>query len=177
MSDEFDEYLSEGQQNNQPSGKDLRSKLEAAVAQLKAVTTERDSLLTEKTHREVASVWDELKVPPPIRDFYKGDPDKEAIAKWWESSKGFFNVQEQSDEKPADQQQAAPELNPQQQAIQQLQQLSGLGGDRPADGSTPAVEQKQTELLRTSPRSNPDGAADYLASLGFTDSGHGWTQS
>jgi hypothetical protein len=177
MSDDFDDFLSDEQKQNQATGKDLRARLEEAVKQLKAITTERDALLTEKTTRELAGVWDTLKVPEPIRDFYKGDQNKDAIEKWWEASKGFFNVQERSEEKPAGQQAAPQELTPQQQAMASMQQLASLGSDRPVEGSTPAVEQKQTELLRTSPRSNPDGAADYLASLGFVNNGPGWTQA
>lgn len=110
--------------NEQEPGK-LRQLLKQAHATLKQKDKELLELLSEKAATVAKTTWDELKVPAPIRDFYKGEQTPDAMKQWWEASKGFFNI-EAGEEAPVTEQPSEQELA-QQQAAQQFQDASSLG--------------------------------------------------
>lgn len=113
--------------NGQPSGSGLRAKLEQALAENAQLKRAFEELQSKETERTVKATWDELQVPAPIREFYKGDQTPDAMKQWWESSKGFFNIQA-VEEQPAEQQ-LTPEQEAAQAAAQAFQEASSIGTD------------------------------------------------
>src|SRR4051794_32732376 len=91
MSDDPNEFTSD--QDGSSTGGTLRQKLEQALAQLSTLKAENETLKSKETERTTTTVWDELKVPAPIRGFYTGDKTPEAIKAWWDASRGFFNLE------------------------------------------------------------------------------------
>lgn len=123
----------------QPSGGGLRAKLEQTLAELAATKKAFEELQSKETERAVKATWDELQVPAPIREFYKGDQTPEAMKQWWENSKGFFNVQ--AVEEQPEEQQATPEQLAAQAAAEAFQDASSIGRDAPA-GAVNAIDAK-----------------------------------
>lgn len=123
-----DEFLSDSD-GTQQTGGGLRVQLERALAELKTLKVENEKLSTRETERELAKVWDELKVPSAIRGFYTGDKSEKAIKEWWEASRGFFNTE--AGEQPAEERESEQD-RAQRDLHQQFQQAAALGSDKPA---------------------------------------------
>lgn len=137
----------------------LRQKLEQALAVIKQKDKELADLNAFKASISVKATWDELKVPAPIREFYKGEQTTEAMKEWWEASKGFFNIPVAEDA-PADEQ-PTPEQVAQQQAAQQFQEAQTLGTNAIQSGfdAVKKTAENATEAYRNGQMSR----ADFLA--------------
>lgn len=164
MSDDFDpdEFLSdlgvEGDSQS-PAIKQLRKKLTELGKAVKTLSTENQTLKSEQAVKAVTSVWDELNVPQPVRDFYRGEPKADDIKAWWETSKGFFNIQD------ADVQPTEPDGK---QDLEAVQKAASLGQDQ-GNGhlGVEALKTSATELVKSRPSTNPTALADWLNANGF----------
>lgn len=139
----------------------LRQKLEQAIALLRQKDQEITTLKTAETQRTVESTWSELKVPDAIRKLYNGDTSADAIKAWWEDSKGLFNIQ------VAEEQPAAPELTPEQQAqhaaAQQVQDASAMGANAFHAGFE--TVQQQAKNAAEAYKNGTMSRADYDAAI------------
>lgn len=165
MSDngEFNQDDNDGQQN----GGTLRQKLEQALAALKAKDQELEALRSKETERTVKATWDELQVPAPIREFYKGDQTPDAMKQWWEASKGFFNVQA-VEEKPAEQQELTPEQLAAQAAAEAFADASSIGRDAPA-GAVNAIDAKVQAAKKLKGADFEAAQREIFKELGFDE--------
>ena len=162
MADEFnvDEFLSNDQQS--ADGGTLRKLLEEKIKELKVMTTAKEQAEKQLAERTLGDVWNELGVPAPIRGFYQGDKDPDAVKKWWEESKSFFNIQAGETQ---EQRNPAPTVEQQEQqaALQQVAQASSLGQDASSNGYD-AFYAKAAEIQNQSATKNP-AALDELFNL------------
>ena len=115
----------------------LRQLLKQAHATLKQKDKELADLLGEKAESAARSTWDELKVPDFVRGLYNGDNTPDAMKQWWETSKGFFNIEAVVDT-PAGEQES-DEQRTQREAAERYQEATGLGTDALEGGFDAAV--------------------------------------
>jgi len=120
----------------------LRQLLKQAHAQLKQKDKELEDLRTAEAQRTVKSTWDELKVPDFVRGLYNGDKTPDAMKQWWETSKGFFNI-EAVEEAPAKQEQETEEQRAHREAAERYQEATSLGSDALAGGFDAAITKAQ----------------------------------
>lgn len=165
MSDDFnpDEFLTDlgiDESDSSPAIKQLRAKLKSLSKDLKARNDQIAQFEAAQAKQAVTTVWDELGVPQPIRDFYRGEAQADDIKAWWETSKGFFNIQ-QSDA----QSQAEPEGR---QELAAVQKAASLGHDQ-SNGTlnVDALRSSADELLKSRPSTNKNALADWLNANGF----------
>lgn len=141
--------------------KKLRKTLKGVLTEKAELAAKVSEFETKEVEQKLGSVWDKLKVPPAIRDFYKGDKDPEAITQWWEASKGFFNVPASEGDKPSDK--SGSEADPE---LAGFSDAANLGSDTDPSGDQ-AWKAKAKELKNTSANANPKALDEFLASSGF----------
>lgn len=171
MADEFDanEFLSDvGIEDN---GSDLVKKLRKAVERLgkekQAVVDELAAFKGAQAKAALEDTWSELKVPEPLRGFYKGDETPEAIKAWWDSSKGFFNLPAEDGQETA----AATQETQQHAELQDVAKAATLGSDPAGNLSETALKQFAAEASKLSAHRDADKLAEALTKLGIPRGG------
>jgi hypothetical protein len=171
MADEFDEaeFLSSAgidPEQDSPTMKLLRRQLKELGKERKALADKLAAIETEKAKAALEDTWKTLGVPEPVRGFYKGEDNADAIKSWWESSKQFFNV-------PADGEPPAQAAEPQgQQELQQVAQATALGSDVPGSLTADALQQLAKEASKLSANNNPDKLDEFFAKIGLPKGGY-----
>lgn len=145
MSD-ANEFIDTDTATIQEPGK-LRERLETMIALVKEKDTRIAEMETQAAENSARVVWDDLGVPQPIRDMYRGDTAPDAIRSWWDQSKTLFNL-------PAAE--AAPAETPEERArrdqLASVQDASALGTDTNAGTGTDTFYNAAQELKRKSDR-------------------------
>jgi hypothetical protein len=158
---DVNEFTTDPAQLPEQPGK-LREQLERAIELLKEKDQAIAEMQTKAAEGAARAVWDELKVPQPIRDMYKGDTTPDGIRSWWDSSKSLFNL-EVAEETPAE----TPDQKAQRESLAAVQGASALGSDKGAGTGYDQAALKGQELRNKSDRVSQAELDDYFRTAGI----------
>lgn len=125
----------------------LRERLETMIALVKEKDQKITDLETQAAVSAARTVWDELGVPQPIRDMYRGETGPDAIRSWWDQSKVLFNLPA-ADAAPAE----TPEDKARREQLSSVQDASALGTDHNAGTGMDGFYKQAQDLTRKSDR-------------------------
>lgn len=127
----------------------LRAHLEQMIALVKEKDQRISEMETQAADNAARSVWDELSVPQPIRDMYRGDTTPDGIRSWWDQSKNLFNLPA-AEEAPAE----TPEEKTRREQLASVQDASALGSDHNAGTGMDTFQRKAQELRGSQTRTS-----------------------
>jgi hypothetical protein len=143
---DLNEFIDGDANQIQEPGK-LRERLETMIALVKEKDQKITDLETQAALNAARAVWDDLGVPQPIRDMYRGDTAPDAIRSWWDQSRNLFNVQV-AEATPAE----TPEEKARREQLASVQDAAALGSDHNAGTGLDGFHRKAMDLSRKSDR-------------------------